>query len=146
MRREASRRLHPLSRGRRLCGQGWNGRTRTWFARRSTNGMRLEHRNWGSSQRERSWLVGPVDFPHGNSRGAELLLEKRLEIGAGPRPAAEDVQAQGSVFGKRVAGRMRFRAQAQPADAARGRELMPVSFAKRREFNLPAQGPEQFFH
>src|SRR5260370_12963685 len=86
----------------RPCAPGWNGRIRKWSAPRWTTGTRWARRNWGNSQRERSWLVGTFDSSDPNLRRAEFLLEQRFKIGAGARPAAEEIQAQRTIFEKRL--------------------------------------------
>ena len=73
-----------------------------------------------------------------------MLHQQRLEIGVSARPAAEYVQAQRTVFGKRVAGNVRFRKQAHSGDPAGMRKLMPLRFAERMQVQFADERSEKF--
>ena len=67
----------------------------------------------------------PVDAPDADRAGRELALQTRAEIPIRARPATEDVEAKRMILGKRVAGKMRFRQQADAGDAPGSRKLVP---------------------
>ena len=69
----------------------------------------------------------------------------RFEIDTGAWAAAENVQAERCVFGKCVAGDVRFRKEAYAGDAAGVRELMPVGFAERVQVELADERAEEGF-
>ena len=78
-------------------------------------------------------------------RCAEVLLEKRFKIRVFAWAAAENIQAERSVFRKRVAGDVRFRKQTHSGDAAGVRELMPPGFAERVQVKLADERGEESF-
>ena len=90
-------------------------------------------------------MVGAVDFSDGYVGGAEVLFEERFEIGILAGSAAENVQAERSVFGKSVAGDVRFRKQAHAGDAAGVGEFMPIGFAERVQVELADERGEESF-
>ena len=73
------------------------------------------------------------------------MLEKRFEIGVRAGATAENVQTERSVFGKSVAGDVRFRKQAHSGDAAGVGELMPLGFAERMQIELADECTEEGF-
>jgi len=88
-------------------------------------------------------LVGALHLANGDSRGPELFLEQRVEIRAFPRTAAEYVEAERSVLGKRMTRDVRFSKQTDARDPARVWELMPVGFPEWMQVQVTYQVLEQ---
>src|SRR5262249_34984282 len=89
------------------------------------------------------WTIGSLDTAYLHVTGAKLFLEPRRKVAVRPRPAAEHVQANGAVLGKRVAREVRLREQAQPGNSAGSRELVPDRFLQRAQLELPDDHSEE---
>src|SRR5579864_8961608 len=86
------------------------------------------------------WLIvgrkiGPVDPPDADSAGRELALQARAEVPIRAGPATKDVETKRMILGKSVAGKVRFRQQADAGNASGTRKLMPggVGYGMERE-------------
>ena len=88
-------------------------------------------------------MVGPLDLADENFGSAQFLFEQGFEIGARPRPAAEDVKAQRSKLGEGMASKVRFGQQTYAGDAARQWELMPTRFIERMQLQFADQSGKQ---
>ena len=73
--------------------------------------------------------------PNGHGSRIEELLQSGFKIPFGARNAAEKIQAQRTVLGKRVTGEMGFSEQAKAGDAAGAGKLMPLRFADRPQLH-----------
>ena len=71
--------------------------------------------------------------------GPEQIAEALREVPIRTRPAAEQIQTERAVFGKRVAGEVRFRQHADAGHAARLGELMPLRRFARMEVEIADQ-------
>src|SRR5436309_9798905 len=90
--------------------------------------------------------VGPIDPADVDGGRSELTLQVSGEVKVAARAAAKDIQAQRTIFGKSVAGQVRFGEQAQTRDAAGTRELVPGGLAYRVQCQLFGEPRKQRSH
>ena len=139
-RRRAGRRPGRPSSDRRRFGRGPTGSTRRRSGRCSTSGRRRARRSsdssrigysfvrpcpvrrWPSSRRTAA--VRPIEAADVDGLRAEAVAQMAREIPIGPRTAAEQIQAQRAVLGKRMAREMRLREHVESGDAAGAGELV----------------------
>lgn len=82
-----------------------------------------------------SSLIRAIQAAHFDGGGSEFALQVSFEIPVGTRLATENVQAQRAMFGKGVAGDMRFLEKREPRDASAG-ELVPLRFIDGMKIHL----------
>ena len=83
--------------------------------------------------------VRPVEAADVNVLCSEQLAQMTRKVPVGTRPAAEQVQAESPVFGKRMAGEVGFRQHADAGDAARIRKRMPLRRRARMQLQIADQ-------
>ena len=88
----------------------------------------------------------PVDSADIDGGRGELTLQTSGEVKGAARAAAKNVQAQRTIFGKRVAGHVRLGEQAQTRDAAGTGELVPSGLADRVQCQLFGEPRKQRPH
>src|SRR5260370_30169366 len=82
-------------------------------------------------------FVGPLQPPDRNGIRIEELPQNSFEIPLRARNAAEEIEAERTVLGKRVTRKVRLRKKAKSGDASGAGKLMPLRFADGPEFHLP---------
>jgi hypothetical protein len=74
-------------------------------------------------------LIRSQQPAHRNAARAEKLPQNQFKIPFGAWDTTEKIQAEGTVFGERVAREMRFGEQAKARDTASAWKLVPLGFA-----------------
>ena len=75
----------------------------------------------------------------------EKLLERRFKIPFGARNAAKEIQAKRIMFGKGMAGDVRFREQSEAGYSAGPGKLMPLRCADRTQLHAANHAMEKRF-
>jgi hypothetical protein len=88
-------------------------------------------------------LIRTLQTPDRNTVRAEKLPQIRFEIPFGAGNTAEKIEAERTVFGKRVTREMGLREEAKAGDSARAGELMPLRFADGAELHFVDHTGEQ---
>ena len=87
--------------------------------------------------------VGPVEAADVNVSSPDQLAQVLRKVPIGTRPAAEQVEAECPIFGKRMAGKVGFRQHADAGDAARVRKRVPLRRGTRMQIQIADQLREQ---